>query len=143
MESVNNKKLSLKRSNEFAAYVIFIVFFAANYIVNNSIYSFALLLFAAILAVRYEPTLLIIPCVLADTMQGYFMITETLSFNRMLALFFVFSCFLHYRKINGSRFTILPICLSLYVLASSLWSVTGSCSESIAFMISMAMLIMM
>ena len=131
------------RTNEFSAYAVFVVLFLANYFIHSSIYSVFLLIIAACLIIRYKPILMIVPCMLSDTLQGYFMITDTLSFNRALAILFVIGCFVHYRRIRITKFSFIPIILSLYLLASGLWSVTGSFNDAIAFLISMAMLILM
>lgn len=143
MESVIfNSKFSA-RTNEFTAYVIFVVLFLANYFIQSSFYSIFLLTIAACLAIRYKPVLMIVPCMLSDTLQGYFMISDTLSFNRILAILFVISCVIHYKKIRITKFSFVPICLAVYLLASELWSVTGSFNDAIAFLISMVMLILM
>ena len=142
VNSGNNNVINT-RTNEFSAYAIFVVLFLANYFIHSSIYSIFLLVIAACLIIRYKPILMIVPCMLSDTLQGYFMITDTLSFNRALAILFVIGCFIHYRRIRITKFSFIPIILSLYLLASGLWSVTGSFNDAISFSISMAMLILL
>ena len=71
------------------------------------------------------------------------MITDTLSFNRAFGFLFVISCLIRYSRIEFSKFSLIPVYLSCYVLLTSLWSVTGSFNDSISFVISMTMLIFM
>lgn len=140
---IYEKKGSIIKTKELFMYTVFTILLLTNYFVNNSIYSFLILACSAFLAMKFNPIMLLIPCMLADTIQGYFMITKTLSFNRLLALIFIGSCLLHYRKIKIPKFHIITISLSVYVFFSSFWSVTGSFNPSIAFMITALMIILL
>lgn len=131
------------QTNEFVAYALFDGLILVNFFIDSSIYSVGLFIIAILLAIKYKPVLMIVPCMLADTLQGYFMITSKLSFNRMLAMLFVISCIIHYKTIRATRFTLVPIVLGFYVLTSELWSITGAFNDGIAFLISMAMIVLM
>lgn len=112
-----------------------------NYLIHNEYFGYLTLAYAVYVSIVCQPVFLLIPCILSDTFQGFFMVSATLSFNRALAILFLVSFLLHNSaKIRLNKHGMLLVVMALYVLASSLWSIAGDFTAPIAFAITMLML---
>lgn len=135
---------SIKIDKSIAGYLILLILLILNDTVGHIGYSVFVLAWAAFLMIAFDPVLMIVPCILTSTIQSYFLIAPTLSFSRILSLFFIAGYILHRRLIiRKSKETLFLILFAAYHLLTVFWSVTGSYSEPVSFAIGIAMIILL
>ena len=112
--------------------------------IGSEIYSGIVLAYALVLTIFFEPVYLIVPCFLTSTIQSYFLITPTLSFSRILSVFFVLGYLLHRKPIELRRSpTPFLILFMLYHLSTYFWSVANDYKEPVSFAIGILTIILM
>ncbi len=137
-----NYQIDKKSFNQLMISTILIVLLLGNYIINSSIYSWAVLAYAVFMAIIVEPIYFIVPCLLVDTIEGCFLVTSSLTFSLALSVLF-FICFLIHgnTKIKIDNIDILFIIFGVYNFATCIWSLTGSYTDGISMIINVFMII--
>lgn len=142
--SVIRYENKLNDKQKYFSSILFVVMLMLDSMIGSDVYSWVLVLLAAVLMLCYPSEYLLVFCVLTDSIQSYFLVTQSLSFSRILMLMYIMSVILQKKgKLSLPKKAMLFILFAMYHLMSSLWSITGNFTESISFCIGIAVVLIM
>lgn len=116
--------------------IMFSCFFIKTYYIRY------VALVVAFLITLMEPMMLIVPLILSDTMQGIFMVNDTLSFNLALCVLFVFGYVVKYRSFRLRKFDVFLLLFAVYNFMTAFWSVTNDFSSPISITLTIIAIIL-
>ena len=125
------------------AHILLLVLLMLSDMIGSPVYSIAVVLYAAVLTVMFDPVYLLPACFLTTTIQSYFLITPSLSFSRILSLMFLAGCIIYKRTYYRSKLSLFLIVFAFYHVCSIFWSVSGNYTEPVSFAIGIAMVLFM
>lgn len=139
----DNQFSEKKEKESFVLTLLFIFLLILNYWVGNLFYSLFLVFYAVLMLFICDPIYFLVPCFLVDTIQSYFMVTESLSFNLVLVVLLILGFLLHQNlKIRFDGFDLLLLLFGFYNLLSSFLSVTGDYSPGVSLLLSIFVIIL-
>ena len=133
-----------KEKIHFFLHIILVILLILNKTVDSSIYSVLVLIYAICLTLISSPEYLLVSCILTDSIQGYFLITPTLSFSRILSLLYIGGMFWRRKvRLKSNITTVFFVVFGLYHVLTSFWAITDSFKEAVSFFIGIIMIIFM
>jgi len=116
--------------------MMFSCFFIESYYIRYAA------LFVAVIVALQNPIMLIVPLMVGDTMQGVFMVNDSLSFNLALCVLFIFGYIIKYRRLKLERFDFFLLVFSFYNFLTSFWSITNDFATPISLVLTIIAIIL-